>query len=71
MSASNGAAAQTTEESLEARMADKTITLEVFRYDPEGEVDATFQKYEVPYRTDWVVLDALNWIKEEQDGTLS
>ena len=30
-----------------------------------------FQTYEVPFRKDWVVLDALNYIKDQVDGTLS
>ncbi len=52
-------------------MADDTITLEVFRYRPEQESVPTFQRYTVPYKEDWVVLDAINHIKDEIDGTLS
>ena len=52
-------------------MADNTITLEIFRYRPEQESEPTFQRYEVPYKEDWVVLDAINHIKDEIDGTLS
>ncbi len=54
-------------------MADDTITLEVFRYQPDGESGSaqSFQNYEVPYHQHWVVLDALNWIKDEVDGTLT
>lgn len=51
-------------------MSDK-ITLEVFRYRPEQESEPTFQQYEVPLRKDWVILDALNYIKDYLDGTLS
>jgi fumarate reductase iron-sulfur subunit len=51
-------------------MAD-TITLEVMRYRPEQEAEPTFQGYEVPYHQDWVVLDALNYIKDRVDGSLS
>jgi fumarate reductase iron-sulfur subunit len=51
-------------------MAD-TITLEVMRYRPERETEPTFQGYEVPFHTDWVVLDALNYIKDKLDGSLS
>ena len=51
-------------------MAD-TITLEVMRYRPEQETEPTFQGYEVPVRKDWVVLDALNYIKDRLDGSLS
>lgn len=49
---------------------ENTITLEVFRYDPNWD-GPTFQVYEVPYRSDWVVLDALNYIKDEIDGSLT
>ncbi|PYR99741.1 MAG: succinate dehydrogenase/fumarate reductase iron-sulfur subunit [Acidobacteria bacterium] len=51
-------------------MADK-ITLEVARYDPERHTEPTFEKYEVPFRKDWVILDALNYIKDRLDGSLS
>ena len=50
---------------------DKTITLEVFRYLPDQEAEPRFQSYQVPYREDWVVLDALNYVKDYLDGTLS
>ena len=58
-------------------MAEKRATLEVFRYSPEGDADGAapetgrFQTYEVPYHDNWVVLDALNWIKDNVDGTLT
>jgi len=52
-------------------MAEPKITLEVFRYRPEAEQEPTFQRYEVPYRKDWVVLDAINYLKDQVDGTLS
>jgi fumarate reductase iron-sulfur subunit len=45
--------------------------LEVFRYLPDGEDEPRFQRYEVPFRDDWVVLDALNYIKDEVDGSLT
>ena len=51
-------------------MAD-TITLHVARYRPEAETEPTFQEYQAPCRKDWVVLDALNYIKDKVDGTLS
>lgn len=47
------------------------ITLEVFRYNPENDEEPSFQSYEVPCNKDWVILDALNYIKDELDGTLS
>ena len=51
-------------------MADH-ITLQVARYRPEQESEATFDEYEVPCPKDWVVLDGLNHIKDRLDGTLS
>jgi len=50
---------------------EKTCTLELFRYHPDQDREPRFQSYEVPYRTDWVVLDALNYIKGELDGTVT
>jgi fumarate reductase iron-sulfur subunit len=47
------------------------ITLRISRYRPEEEEKPTFQEYGVPLRKDWAVLDALNYIKDELDGTLS
>lgn len=52
-------------------MAQDTITLEVFRYSPEKGGQPYFQSYVVPFRGDWVVLDALNHIKDTEDGTLT
>jgi len=47
------------------------ITLEVARYRPENESAISFQKFEVPCHKEWVVLDGLNYIKDQLDGTLS
>src|SRR6266550_2212133 len=46
------------------------ITMQVARYRPEVETDASFQEYEVPCPKDWVVLDGLNYVKDQLDGTL-
>jgi fumarate reductase iron-sulfur subunit len=48
-----------------------TITLEVLRYRPDADAEPRFQTYAVPYRDDWVVLDALNHVKDNLDATLS
>jgi fumarate reductase iron-sulfur subunit len=47
------------------------IQLEVARYSPEKDTEPTFQTYEAPLRKDWVVLDALNHIKDTVDGSLT
>jgi fumarate reductase iron-sulfur subunit len=52
-------------------MANRTVSLEVFRYHPETDEQPRYQTYQVPFREDWVVLDALNYIKDEVDGTLT
>ena len=48
-----------------------TVALSVARYRPEQEAEPIFQTYEVPFRKDWVILDALNYIKDQLDGSLS
>jgi fumarate reductase iron-sulfur subunit len=48
------------------------ITLQIARYRPdEDDAGPVLVDYEVPLRRDWVILDALNHIKDELDGTLS
>jgi fumarate reductase iron-sulfur subunit len=44
---------------------------DVFRYLPDSEDEPRFQSYEVDYRDNWVVLDALNHIKSYIDPSLS
>jgi len=48
-----------------------TVELTVTRYRPEQDSAPTAQTYEVPLREDWVVLDALNYIKDRLDGSLT
>ena len=52
-------------------MAEETIPLNVVRYRPEHAKEPYFDEYRVPYREDMVVLDALNHIKDEIDGSLA
>jgi fumarate reductase iron-sulfur subunit len=49
----------------------KRITLQVARYRPEQESEPSYDEYEVPCLPDWVVLDGLNHVKDQLDGTLS
>jgi fumarate reductase iron-sulfur subunit len=51
-------------------MADR-IKLQVARYRPEQESEVTFDEFEVPCPKDWVVLDGLNHVKDQIDGTLA
>ncbi|MGH7879393.1 MAG: succinate dehydrogenase/fumarate reductase iron-sulfur subunit, partial [Candidatus Binataceae bacterium] len=48
-----------------------TIVLEVARYDPERAAEPAYQSFEVPLRADWMVLDGLNHIKDQLDGSLT
>ena len=52
-------------------MSDRKAKIRVTRFRPEQEDAPTEQTYEVPFEEDWVVLDALNYIKDHLDGTLS
>jgi len=52
-------------------MAERTISLKVARYRPEHRPDQYFDEFDIPYREDMVILDALNHIKDELDGSLS
>ena len=51
-------------------MADR-IVMEVSRYRPEIESEPVLQAYEVPLTREWAILDGLNYIKDQLDGTLS
>jgi len=51
-------------------MAD-TIIIEVSRFHPEHDAEPTYQSFEVPLRGDWMILDALNHIKDNLDGSLA
>ncbi len=46
-------------------------TFVVTRFDPDRDEAPRTQRYQVPVQPDWKVLDALNYIKDEIDGTLS
>jgi fumarate reductase iron-sulfur subunit len=49
----------------------ESITLEVLRYRPEEEVQPCWQSFQVPCHEEWMILDALNYIKDHLDGSLS
>ena len=48
-----------------------TITLQVTRYRPDRETEPTVEQFDVPLHRDWAVLDGLNHIKDNVDGSLS
>jgi fumarate reductase iron-sulfur subunit len=49
----------------------RTIELEILRYLPESGGEPFFQVYEVPFEDDWSVLQGLQYIKDDLDGSLS
>ncbi|MEU6715277.1 succinate dehydrogenase iron-sulfur subunit [Nonomuraea sp. NPDC046802] len=51
--------------------ATRTIRMEVARYRPGQDAEPVTQSYEVPLISDWAVLDGLNYIKDQLDGSLS
>ena len=51
--------------------ADRSVEIEVLRYRPEQEDAPVWQRYTVPYSDDLSVLQALQHVKDELDGTLS
>lgn len=52
-------------------MSERIVELEVLRFNPETDAGPRFQRYSVPCKDEWVVLDALNCVKESIDPTLS
>jgi fumarate reductase iron-sulfur subunit len=49
----------------------ETIDLDVLRYRPEQDEGPVWQRFAVPYASDMSVLQALQHIKDEQDGSLT
>ncbi len=49
----------------------RTITLECLRIDPEEGARPRWQRYEVPWREDMSVLEALQHVKDHLDGSLT
>ena len=52
-------------------MSEQTVTLQVTRYRPGEDSAPSLESYQFPYQEDWVVLDALNHIKDQIDGSLT
>lgn len=47
------------------------ITIEVARYNPARDHEPRMDSFDVPLYEEWVVLDALNYIKDHFDGSLT
>lgn len=52
-------------------MSERRKKLTITRYNPERDTAPSTQTYEAPYDDETVVLDALNHIKDTEDGTLT
>lgn len=52
-------------------MSERILELEILRYDPESGDPPSFSTYTVPCQEDEVVLDAINYVKDNLDRTLS
>src|SRR6266567_8532905 len=52
-------------------MAEATLRMVVTRYRPGEDREPVTQSLSIPYHDDWVVLDALQYVKDRIDGTLS
>ena len=52
-------------------MSNKTITIEILRYNPETDEKPGYGSFEIPYVEAWSMLDALEYIKDELDSSLS
>ncbi|HEV2386259.1 MAG TPA: succinate dehydrogenase/fumarate reductase iron-sulfur subunit [Candidatus Acidoferrales bacterium] len=49
----------------------ETIQLQIARYSPESDDEPRWQTFETPVRKEWTVLDALNYIKDRVDGSVT
>lgn len=52
-------------------MAQKDVRLSVYRFDPQRDEKGRYDSYSVPFKENLTILDALNYVKEEVDPTLS
>ncbi len=52
-------------------MAERKITVKVFRFDPSVDDKPHYQSYEVPFSQGMSAMDALDYIHQELDGTLA
>lgn len=51
--------------------ADRAITIECLRYNPETDSEPRYQSYPVPYSEEMSVLQGLQYIKDHLDGSLT
>ncbi|MDH5628878.1 MAG: succinate dehydrogenase/fumarate reductase iron-sulfur subunit [Gammaproteobacteria bacterium] len=49
----------------------RQVEIEILRYNPDTDEKPYFQTYQVPCQEEWVILDAVNYIKDNLDRSLS
>ena len=49
----------------------RDVTLEILRYDPDRDDAPRFETYQVPAQEEWVILDAINYVKDNIDPSLT
>ena len=49
----------------------RQIELEILRYDPEQDAEPRYETFSVPCNEDWVILDAINHVKDNIDASLA
>jgi len=52
-------------------MANKTITVKVFRFDPSLDKEPHYQSYKVPFMQGMSAMNVLDYIYQNLDGTLA
>ena len=52
-------------------MSEIKLELDILRYDPEKDQEPYFRSYPVSCQEDWMVLDAINHVKDHVDTTIS
>ncbi|MDA7745751.1 succinate dehydrogenase/fumarate reductase iron-sulfur subunit [Psychromonas sp.] len=51
--------------------SEKRLEIEILRYHPEQDEEPYLQQFEIPYTTDMTILEALQFIKDHLDSTVS
>ena len=51
--------------------SDRSVKFVITRFDPDRDEVPRTQEYEIPVQQDWKVLDAINYIKDEVDSSIS
>ena len=50
---------------------ERSLLVKVYRFDPSADREGRFQEYEVPAKEYWTVMDVLDYISRQLDGTVA